>query len=100
MKNITNYREFSDNVSDDSLLNNTGHTIENKEKILEYFRRYGADVVLAQSAYDHVENKRLPNSLMCYSDGTYLWTNEEVYHFRKYDLKLNDDFIEYVLNRL
>ena len=25
--------------------------------------------------------------------------NEEIYHFEKYDLKLNDDFIKYVLNK-
>lgn len=27
------------------------------------------------------------------------WTNEMVYHFEKYDLKLNEGFIKYVLKR-
>ena len=97
MKTITNYREFSDNDSDDSLLDNIGHIIENKEKILKYLTKYDADTVLAHSAYDYVAKRNLHDSLMCYSDGTYLWTNEEVYHFSKYNLKLNDTFIKYVL---
>ena len=35
-----------------------------------------------------------------YSDGEYTWYESEIYHFDKYNLKLNDDFIEYVLNKI
>ena len=29
----------------------------------------------------------------------YCWTSEEIYHFEKYDLKLNDDVIRYILSK-
>lgn len=100
MKSITDYREFSDNDSDSSLLEHIGKKTEFKEKILEYFKKYSADAVtLTRCAIDYVAGKNLLNSVLCYTDGTYIWTNEEVYHFKKYDIELNKDFIEYVLNR-
>ena len=101
MKTITNYREFSDNNSDDSMLEYIGNVIRlsDKEKILEHFKKYSSEsAVLSQSACDYVTGKNLPNSILCYTDGIYVWTNEEVYHFNKYNLKLNDDFLNYVLN--
>ncbi|MBP3760240.1 MAG: hypothetical protein J6I55_01970 [Ruminococcus sp.] len=100
MKSITDYREFSDNDSDGSLLENIGKKSEFKEKILEYFKKYGVDAVtLTRCAVDYVTGKNLLNSVLCHTDGIYIWTNEEVYHFEKYDIELKKDFIEYVLNR-
>ena len=34
-----------------------------------------------------------------YSDSEYIWRESEIYYFEKYNLKLNDDFIKYVLNK-
>ena len=39
-------------------------------------------------------------SYRLYGDGVYAWTTSDVYHFEKYNLKLPDDFIEYVLNKV
>ena len=33
-----------------------------------------------------------------HSDGVYQWYEDEIYHFEKYNLKLNDDFIQHVLS--
>lgn len=34
-----------------------------------------------------------------FEDGDFYWSSSDIYHFDKYNLKLNDDFIQHVLNR-
>ena len=34
-----------------------------------------------------------------YESGDYYWNTSDIYHFEKYDLKLNDDFVQYVLEQ-
>ena len=34
-----------------------------------------------------------------YESGDYYWNSSDIYHFEKYDLKLNSDFIKYVLEK-
>ena len=34
-----------------------------------------------------------------YTDGEYSWTSEEIYHFEKYNLELNEDFVKKVIEK-
>jgi len=61
------------------------------------------DVILKEitSYIEMTQNKgeKLSDSVTCFNDGEYCWTSEEIYHFEKYDLKLNDDVIRYILSK-
>ena len=48
---------------------------------------------------DYISGEKLSDSVTRFNDGEYCWTSEEIYHFEKYDLKLNDDVIRYILSK-
>lgn len=101
MKEITCYREFTENPDDASIKSGINHLCDKKDKILDYFKKHNIpDVVVACAAKDYVTGEEFQKvSIQGFNDGVYCWSNLEIYHFEKYNLKLNDDFIEYVLNR-
>ncbi len=72
-----------------------------KNIILDYFNSHTQNAAFASSTIIDVvtgEDTRLPKAL--YDDGEYQWNSTFVYHFEKYNLKLNDDFIQHVLSNL
>lgn len=100
MKEITSYVEMTENPQDMSLKNFIGFYSPIKNDILNYFKQHNAvHAVITCLATDYVTNKTLTNNIECFDDGMYYWTSEEIYHFEKYDLKLNDDFINHVLSQ-
>ena len=100
VKEITSYVEMTENPKDISLKNFIGFCSPVKNDILNYFKQNNvANAVVTCSATDYITGKTLNNLIECFDDGFYSWTNEEIYHFEKYDLKLNDDFIEYIINK-
>lgn len=100
MKKITSYKEFTKKDYDISLKDRLNVVCVNKKTVLQYLKNFNQEcIVLTCSANDFVTGELLTNSVFVYNDGVYCWTNEEIYHFEKYDMKLNDDFIQYVLNK-
>ena len=51
------------------------------------------------SFIDKIKNNVVNDSDNAFYDGEYTWYTPEIYYFEKYNLKLNDDFIEYVLSK-
>lgn len=96
MKNITSYIEFTENPDCKSLKDFTGFCLPEKNIILDYLKKYDCLAVMAHATADYITGEMLKPSVQLFSDGIYQWTNEEIYHFEKYDIKLNDDFIEYI----
>ncbi|MGN1457590.1 MAG: hypothetical protein ACI4XP_06515 [Acutalibacteraceae bacterium] len=75
--------------------------ISEKAKILEYMKSISEPYACTtQPVVDVFTNEELEFVDNGFSDGVYLWYKSEIYHFEKYNLKLNDDFIEYVLNKV
>lgn len=77
----------------------TAILLPQKAKILAYFKNHTSNAAHASSTIiDLVTNQdtRLPK--VAYNDGKYSWSSTLVYHFEKYNLKLDDDFIQHVLN--
>ena len=100
MKEITSYKETSENSNGTSVKDFIKIPCAEKNKVLAYFERYAEFyTILTCPATDFITGEIMNESIKCFEDGEYCWTNQEVYLFKKYDLKLNDDFIEYVLNR-
>ena len=48
---------------------------------------------------DEITGKDVNLSVEGYEDDAYYWDTRYIYHFEKYNLKLNDDFISHVLAR-
>lgn len=73
-----------------------------KSAIIEYMkqRKY---VISASSArvIDFAGNDQQIDQYCrtTYSDGLYLWTANDIYYFEKYGMRLNEDFINHVLEQ-
>lgn len=75
----------------------TPKNIPNKNKILEYLKSFDAEYCSAALVYDVVTGKETQTDELGFTDGEYTWYSSWIYHFEKYNLKLNDDFIEHIL---
>ena len=73
----------------------------NKDKkiILEYLKKGTVTSVSPSILIDVIDNKTKINNLCMMNDGKYAWRSDLIYYFEKYDLELQKDFIEYVLNQ-
>lgn len=98
MKYIERYKELGFDVSE-SLKDNISKTpISEKERILQFLKTGTYNGVRCSSIYDYVKNEPTFKDINLYTDGIYEWDDEEIYHFEHYNIKLDDDFIEHVLN--
>ena len=98
MKFISDYPEFGGSAKD-SVNDHIGVKNSNKSKILEYLNGFDPVAVRCSHIYDHVADQRTNLSTFIYSDDVYKWNSSEIYHFEKYDMELDKDFIEYVMSK-
>lgn len=70
--------------------------IENKEKILAYLRKFDDFAFTSQPVYDIYTGEKVGEADNAVTDGVYTWYHGDIYHFEKYNLKLSDDFLEYL----
>ncbi|MEE0265274.1 MAG: hypothetical protein UD936_06560 [Acutalibacteraceae bacterium] len=89
-------------LSDDEITDNfLSSEIKNKSRILSYMKSFSEpSAYTSQPVIDRFTNQELNKINNAFSDGIYTWYADEIYHVEKYNLKLNDDFIEYVLNKV
>jgi hypothetical protein len=75
------------------------HHENNKKEILDYLNNNGnLCVVLACGVPDFIENTEdSKTSIQIFTDGIFVWSNTEIRHFEKYNIKLSDEFISHVL---
>jgi len=84
----------------DELLKFTSNfAIDNKDVILSYMKRFSECAFTSAPVKDIFSGELVCNANNARTDGVYQWYENEIYYFEKYNLKLNDDFIEYVLKR-
>lgn len=78
--------------------NYTSNYNENeKKKLLEYLKKFKASMFTSAPVVDVFTGSVVADADNGYSDGRYTWYKSEVYYFEKYNLKLNDNFVRYVL---
>ena len=100
MKEICNIKEFSNNGNLPSVKEAMSNTeIVAKNKVLQYLKSFNADCAAGMSLVDEVTGETLKSGVNGYNDGEYFWDTRHIYHFEKYNMKLNDDFIKYVLSQ-
>ena len=98
---ISKCKEITEELDSSNIGSRIGFSCAEKNTVLNYLKERGEEyAVLTCGAMDYISDKPLNGiSVKSFTDGNYLWSNEEIYHFEKYDLKLNDDFIQYVLEQ-
>ena len=74
--------------------------IEHKQEILMYLKSFPECAFTSQPVYDKFTKQNLDSVDNAITDGIYTWYKSEIYYFEKYNLKLNNDFIEYVLDKI
>ena len=83
-------------LEDDPKFETRQYSVQEKEMMLSYMKSFDAfcigglvfDCVLRDSV--HIENKS-------YSDGEYLWCEQDMYHLDKYNAAVTDDFFDHVM---
>ena len=73
---------------------------EEKDKIIMYLKNSNVIAYAAGIAKDVFSGKSIQGSLAYMSDGIFEWRSDIIYYADKYNLKLDDSFIEYVLNKI
>lgn len=100
MKFIAEIKEFSENSNNPDLSTMINFPLKDKSVILRFLKSFKPIAVMAHSTKDYIKNiSNNDESVSLFNSDEWFWTNEIIYHFEKYNLKLNDNFIEYVLKR-
>ena len=74
--------------------------IPGKDKILTFFKSFTHPIAVAgMSLYDPITREYLEDAVEAYEHDGFYWTNEDMLLFEKYNLQLDQSFIDYVLNR-
>lgn len=91
-------------VNGEMLLNPDEFISENnpsKAELLSFFSSIPADAVAAGHLTDIFTGKEIKSVDLCYfENGQWWWTTRDIYHFNKYDMKLDGDFCDYVLKQV
>lgn len=98
MKEICNVKEFS---GDDSFLSAielvSSDAIPEKEQVLKYLKSFDIDCTAGMSLLDEITGEDVGVGVNGYEDGDYYWDTRHIYHFEKYNLKLDERFVHHVL---
>ena len=73
---------------------------ENKQIILDYLKKGRVTAVYPARLYDAVTKQTQNVSLRCLTDGKYAWRSDLIYYYTKYNVKLDHDFISYIMRKL
>lgn len=98
MKFITKYKEFDTDENESVLDHRSSQEIPEKGTVLRYLKKGKDDGVRCSGIYDFVKNEPQFDTIHLFTDGEYYWDSEEIYHFEKYNIELNEEFVQRVLN--
>ena len=72
-----------------------------RTKIIGYLKKRAfVDAASSAHVYDVFDNSLSDDYCsVAYTDGTYEWSSEEIFYFEKYNLILDNEFIQYVLEK-
>lgn len=78
----------------------TDDAIDSKDKVLAYMKSFEPEYCSTAYVDDIVTGAETGIDELGFFDGEYTWYSHWIYHFEKYNLKLNDDFIAHVLSKM
>lgn len=100
MKFITKYDKLD--VNEKMKIGEYISVVEHDQKsiILQYLKN-GMDAgVRCSSVFDYIKKEYRPRTIHLYTDGEFFWNDEDIYHFEKYNLQLNEEFINKVFQNI
>lgn len=86
-------------IQEDPEFERKEYTAEEKKMILDHLRAYPEVTAVAGRVYDCVLRENVLIEDCCYTDGTYIWDEQNIYHIEKYNAAVSDEFLEYVLKK-
>ena len=84
---------FSENPS---IFKTMDYSVNQKTAILDYMESFNPDSV-AGYIDDCKTGKRVNQTNAGYNDGEFYWSDQDVYHVRKYNAAVSDEFIDHVM---
>lgn len=96
MKFITNYKEFGGDDNRSVLDFLREGSPDGKAEILKYLRSGKDDGVRCSGIFDYVKNEPQLDTVHLFTDGEYFWDSEEIYHYERYNVDLDIDFVRKV----
>lgn len=73
--------------------------IESKAEVLAYMKKWDTGARAPKIFRDAITGEIVPTEYCCYCDGKFVWCTDAVYYFEKYNLKLDNKFIEHILSQ-
>lgn len=98
MKFITDFNEFGAEHGKSLLDHLSTNAIEGKAKVLRYLKDGLNDGVRCSGIFDYVKGESTMDTIHLFTDGEYYWDSEEIYHFEKYNIPLDEQFLKKVLS--
>lgn len=99
MKDIVEFREIHGNSYPSITSLTSDIQDKNKHFIVEYLKNGKHIAESPAKAVDLVTGESLGIPLSMQSDGKYWWRSDVAYYYEKYNIKLNDDFVKYVISQ-
>lgn len=98
MKFITHYLELNERSNESLLDHRKPLPKDRKEKVLRYLKTGKPCGIRCAGIYDYVAGDETFITIYAFTDGEYRWCSDETYHFEKYDIELDAEFISKVLS--
>ncbi len=74
--------------------------ISQKNEVLNYLKSFDIAWFTSVRVLDEKTNSYIKKADHLYNDKKYEWSESEIYHFEKYNLILNEDFVNHIKNKL
>lgn len=97
MKAVSTWQDFVKKSKSNEHVSNIKEDVKNK--LLEYLRSAPVFAAAAEEVYDEIADMTTGIPLLAYEKDGYLWDSRDIYYLDKYNMRLNDDFISYVLSK-
>lgn len=77
-----------------------GVAIPQKKKVLHFLKAFKPTSVTSGKVFDAVSQQSVENLYnVCYEYYGFFWSETDIYHFEKYDMPLNQSFLDFVLTK-
>ncbi len=70
-----------------------------KEEVLRHLKKGKTLSVAAGYAKDVITGESIPGELCFYTDGVFYWRSDVIYYFEKYNIQLESDFLDHIIQK-
>lgn len=100
MRCVSCVKEFSEDINAKPIKYLISEiSIPQKNNVLLYMKSIKPNCAADMILIDGITGESIKSEVLGYEDDIYYWDTRHIYHFEKYNLKLDDEFIRYVLEK-